>query len=123
MSDPRRQTSHHGGEDENPSPYPTYRDGPVPPHEATTTKPTDVGLPLRKRTYAWPALAAIVVVSAIGIALVAWGAVIVVTKDEPQLAPFEPSVSGDDTSPVETVQPRAEGDEIGPEPSAIDVPG
>ena len=33
--------------------YPTYRDGPVRPHRATATKPTDVALPRSRRTYAF----------------------------------------------------------------------
>jgi len=61
-------TSRPQGEDERPSAYPTYRDGPVPPHEATATKPTDVGLPQSRRTYPWPAILAVAVAAVAGMA-------------------------------------------------------
>ena len=117
-----RTSGHARGEDERPSPYPTYRSGPVPPHDATTSKPTDVDLPRRERTYAWPAIIAIVLAAMVGIALVVWGSGEVARQDAPPLAPTGPSES-DGAAPL----PESGGEEtipeVAPEPGPIDVPG
>ena len=60
-------------EAERDSDYPTYgRDPNAPKRDA---KPTDVELPLRRRTHAWPIAIAVIGVLLIGVALFAWSAV------------------------------------------------
>ncbi len=117
-----KRSDDRAGEDERPSPYPTYRTGPVPPHLATTTKPTDVGLRRDKRTYSWPALVAVGLAAIVGVALIAWGLGVVMTQDAPPLTPELSDTEG-------IASPEAEGEgvtpapEIGPEPAPIDLPG
>jgi hypothetical protein len=99
-----------GGSEEEDA-YPTFRDGPVPPHRATGSKPTDVALPLARRTYAWPA--AIVVGLAL---LVALGFIVLVggeavTEDPVPQEPPAPTAPG-------PLSPNVE-----PTPGPIDVPG
>ncbi len=95
MSDTRTTSSssrgHEGGEDQHPSAYPTYRDGPVPPHEATTTKPTDVDLPVERRTYPWSAIVVVAIAAIIGIGLIVYGTSEVAQEEAPPLATEGPS--------------------------------
>jgi hypothetical protein len=112
------------GEDENPSPYPTYRDGPVPPHMATATKPTDVKLPQSRRTYSWSALAAVGIALIIGIGLVIWGSAQLGSGNAPPLGAEGPSerVGAGPTIDESGTAPQAPA-EATPEPGAVDVPG
>jgi len=53
--------------------YPTYHDARTPPHRATTTKPTDVGLPRSRRSYSLPIFIALVVFGLVILVRVVWG--------------------------------------------------
>ena len=124
MSQPENRTRDHAqGEDQNPSSYPTYRDGPVPPHMPTTTKPTDVGLPRERRTFGWPMLSAVTLALIVGVLLLIWGGAQLGTSEAP---PLDPARSGsvEDVTPTESDEmDTPSGPEVSPEPGAIDVPG
>jgi hypothetical protein len=111
------------GEEANPSPYPTYRDGPVPPHRATATKPTDVELPIGRRTYSWPALIAVAIALIIGIGLVVWGIERVGSGNAPPLGAEGPSESAGTGQAVEELGAPEASPAATPEPGAVDVPG
>src|SRR5687767_8792927 len=77
MADPRRRPPTDEGVPpaaaEGTDPYPTYRDGPVPPHPTTASKPTDVGLPQSQRTRASPMLIGLIVFALVVLAYLVWG--------------------------------------------------
>ena len=125
-------------------PYPTYRDGPVPPHHATATKATDVGLPRSRRTYALPILLALAVFALVIVGRLLWQATETVDAGAP-LAVENPATPATTSEPSETdknaeaatdaAEPQGSLDqdveaatdtgpgEVTPEPGAIDVPG
>jgi hypothetical protein len=133
-----------GVEGDGMDPYPTYRDGAVPPHHATGTKPTDVGLPRSRRTYAMPILIGLIVFALIIALRVIWGSINVArttdeamtpgdagappTAEAPAAAPPAPSATAtpdapgsldSDIPPQSTTGPA----EAAPTPGAADVPG
>ena len=71
--------------------YPTYRDGPVPPHVATVTKPTDTNLPLRRRTSAWPMLLALALIAAAVIAYLLLGGINALRTTDDAMSPGGPA--------------------------------
>ena len=130
---------------EGMDPYPTYRDGPVPPHVATASRPTDVRLPRSRRTYALPILIGLVVFGLVILIRLLWGGVQLVESTDEALtsgdattpaasAPAEAgsaTATGDAPETDETldrdVRPdtggAADPGEVGAEPGPIDVPG
>jgi hypothetical protein len=138
--DPPRQPA--GIEGEGMDPYPTYRDGPTTPHRATASKPTDVGLPIARRTYALPILIGLAVFALVIIARILWGGFQMAESTDEAMTPGDaPAVSApaapaaseapegslpetegsldEDVQPDATTGPAA----IGEAPGAIDVPG
>lgn len=127
---PERQPPGVAGEGLDP--YPTYRDGPVPPHHATATKPTDTSLPRSRRTYALPILLALIVFALVIVGRLLWQGVETVDADAP-LAVENPATP----ATQETAVPEAQGNldqdveaetetgpgEVTPEPGPVDVPG
>jgi len=92
-------------------PYPTYHDRPASHGTAGATgaKPTDVGLPRSRRTYALPILIGLLVFAAVIIIRIVWGGM--------NMAATDISEPGDPASPV--AAPAA----AGATPAAgIDVP-
>jgi hypothetical protein len=146
MADPNRRLGDDEGVPpaaaEGMDPYPTYRDGPVPPHVATASKPTDVRLPRSRRTYALPILIGLIVFGLVILIRLVWGGVqLIESSDE--------AMTGDASTPAATAPadaataatggaPEAEGTldrdvqpnagsagpaEVGAEPGPVDVPG
>ena len=125
-------------------PYPTYRDGAVPPHVASGTKPTDSNLPLRRRTHAWPMLIGLALIAVVIIAYLLMGgintvrttddamsaggpATTVPAADAPagdaQTAPTNASGAGGVLERNEEAQTQTGPGEVEVTPSATDVPG
>lgn len=69
---PVPETQPPGVEGEGLDPYPTYRDGPRLPHNPTSTKPTDVGLPQASRTSSAPMLVGLVVFGPAIVGVIVW---------------------------------------------------
>lgn len=128
---------------EGMDPYPTYRDGPVPPHVATASRPTDVRLPRSRRTYALPILIGLIVFGLVILIRLLWGGVQLVESSDEATTPADASTPAA-TAPAEgstaatggapeaegtldrDVQPDAGGagpGEVGAEPGPVDVPG
>ena len=80
-----------GAEGDGMDTYPTYRDGPASPHTTTSTKPTDVGLPRSKRTFATPILIALAVFALVIIIRIVWGSMNVATTADEALSPGAPA--------------------------------
>jgi hypothetical protein len=136
MADPQRRPTDTtvqpaGVEGEGLDPYPTYRDGPVSPHHATGTKPTDVGLPPGRRSYWMPFFIALVVFGLIILARILWsGAELATSSDEaltPEPAASETTATSPDAAPPvsQDEQSATEGapGAVNETPGAIDVPG
>lgn len=122
--------------------YPTYRDGPTTPHRAGSGKPTDVGLPRSRRTYATPILIGLVVFAAVIIVRLVWGGFQLASTTDEAMTPGGPAASTTPaTSPAssstsdaasgqagtlnrdaEPAQQAGPG-QVGAEPNAADVPG
>jgi hypothetical protein len=138
--DPPRQPD--GVEGEGMDPYPTYRDGPTTPHRATTSKPTDVGLPIGRRTYALPILIGLAVFALVIIARVLWGGFQMAESTDEAMNPGDAPAVSAPAAPAasetgEGSLPESEGslDEdvqldtttgpaaVGAEPGPVDVPG
>ena len=130
-SDPHRNppTQPPGIEGEGQEAYPTYRDGPTTTHRVTASKPTDVGLPRSRRTYAIPMLIGLIVFAVVLLARVLWGGIeMSETQDDVMETggPAIPATTGE--APTEGPDPAAADAETGPgeveaTPGAIDVPG
>jgi hypothetical protein len=125
-------------------PYPTYRDGPVPPHVATASKPTDVRLPPSRRTYALPILIGLIIFGLVILIRLVWGGVQLIESSDEAMTPGDASTPAV-TAPVDAGSSAATGDapeaegtldrdvqadtggagpqEVGAEPGAVDVPG
>ena len=88
---------------EGMDPYPTYRDGPIPAHTATTTKPTDVDLPRAKRTYAVPIFIGLVIFALIILARVFWSGINTARTTEEAVTPPPASTSApaEDRAPAQ----------------------
>jgi hypothetical protein len=120
-----------GVEGEGLDPYPTYRDGPTVPHRVTATKPTDVGLPRSRRTYALPILIGLVVFALVILLRLVWGGINVARSTDDALSPgdaanppaaSEAAPAAADAPGVEAEAPPASG-ETEATPGAVDVPG
>ncbi len=146
MADPQRRPTDEGvppAAAEGMDPYPTYRDGPVSPHDATASKPTDVGLPRSRRTSASPMLIGLIAFALIVLAYLLWAAMQMTGSTDEAMTPGEAATPAA-TAPAEAEAPAAAGDapeaqgrldrdveadaaagpgEVGPEPGAADVPG
>lgn len=88
-------------------PYPTYRDGAVPPHVASGTKPTDSNLPLRRRTHAWPMLVGLALIAAVVIGYLVMGGVNTVGTTDEAMSPGGPAATvpaADATAPAGDAQ-------------------
>jgi len=127
---PAPETQPSGVEGEGLDPYPTYRDGPQLPHNPTSTKPTDVGLPQASRTSSVPMLVGLIVFALVIVGLIAWASVRTATTSEEGLAPpesppaAEAAATSDDGAMRET-DPNAQTGpgEIGEAPGPAEVPG
>ena len=87
--------------------YPTYRDGAVPPHLASGTKPTDSNLPLRRRTHAWPMLIGLALIAAVVIAYLLMGGLNTVRTTDDAMSPGGPAATlpaADATAPAGDAQ-------------------
>ena len=127
-------------------PYPTYRDGPVPPHVASGAKPTDTNLPLRRRTTPWPMLIGVALIAAAVMAYLLLGGINTIRSTDDAMTPGDPAapVAGAPateapdgegvTAPTdasnagvlernEEVQTQTGPGEVEATPGAIDVPG
>jgi hypothetical protein len=148
MADPNRRPGDEEGVPpaaaEGMDPYPTYRDGPVPPHVATASKPTDVRLPRSRRTYALPILIGLIVFGLVILIRLLWGGVQLVESTDEAMSPGDASAPAA-TAPAEAGSTSATGDapesegtldrnvqpdtggagpgEVGAEPGPVDVPG
>jgi hypothetical protein len=95
MADPDRRTTDPvqppGVEGEGMDSYPTYRDGPVPPHVTTGTKPTDTNLPMRKRTTPWPILIGLILFALVIIIRIGWGAFNTARTTDDAMTPGDPA--------------------------------
>lgn len=80
-----------GAEGDGLDSYPTYRDGPVPPHVATVTKPTDTNLPLRRRTSAWPMLLALALIAAAVLGYLLLGGINALRTTDDAMSPGGPA--------------------------------
>ena len=89
-----------GVEGDGMDPYPTYRDGPVTPHRATATKPTDVALPRSRRTYAFPILIGLAVFALIIVIRIVWGGINMAASTDDALTPGEPASPPAATAPA-----------------------
>ena len=88
-------------------PYPTYRDGPVPPHVASGTKPTDSNLPMRRRTTPWPMLIALALAAIVVIAYLILGGINTVSTTDEAMSPGGPAATAppaDATTPAGDAQ-------------------
>jgi hypothetical protein len=110
--------------------YPTYRDGPVSPHVATTTKPTDVGLPRSERTNQTPILIGLVAFVLVVVGLIAWATLRTASTPEGLTPPETPSTLDSATSPDsgsvrDATEPAAEAGpgDVEAVPGSVDVPG
>jgi hypothetical protein len=148
MADPNRRAGDDEGVPpaaaEGMDPYPTYRDGPVPPHVATASKPTDVRLPRSRRTYAMPILIGLIVFGLVILIRLLWGGVQLVESTDEAMTPGDASTPAA-SAPAEAGSTAATGDapeaggtldrdvepdtggtgpgEVGAEPGPVDVPG
>jgi hypothetical protein len=124
-------------------PYPTYRDAGTSPHTATTTKPTDVGLPRSRRTYALPILIGLAVFALVIIIRLVWGSINMAQSTDEAMSPGDPASTPAATAPATGAlpdaasAPEAEGTldrdvepqstagpgEVEADPGAVDVPG
>jgi hypothetical protein len=148
MADPNRRPGDDEGVPpaaaEGMDPYPTYRDGPVPPHPVTASKPTDVRLPRSRRTYALPMLIGLIVFALVILVRLLWGGMQLAESTDEAMTPGDasspaataPAEAGGATGTANT--PEAEGTldedvqaetggagpgEVEAEPGPIDVPG
>lgn len=80
-----------GAEGDGMDRYPTYRDGPETPHRVTATKPTDVGLPRSRRTFALPLLIGLAVFALVIIIRVVWGSMNMAGTADEALSPGRPA--------------------------------
>ncbi len=119
-----------GVEGEGLDPYPTYRDGPGLPHDPTSTKPTDVGLPQAGRTSSIPMLIGLIVFALAIIGLIVWASVRTgTTSDEgltpPESPPATEAAATSDEGAMREPQPGAQTGpgEVGEAPGPADVPG
>lgn len=126
----RPDTQPDGVDGEGLDPYPTYRDGPVSPHAATTTKPTDVGLPQSERTNQTPVLIGMIVFVLAVLGLIAWATLRTASTPEGLTPPETPSAAESAATPDSGVrdlapQPDAQTGpgSIGAQPGPADVPG
>jgi hypothetical protein len=125
-------------------PYPTYRDGAVPPHVASGTKPTDTNLPLRRRTSAWPMLIGLALIAAAVIAYLLLGGINTVRTTDEAMTPGGPAAPADPAATApgdaqsaptdssnagavlernEEAQTQTGPGEVEVTPGAVDVPG
>ena len=122
--------------------YPTYHDAATPPHEATTSKPTDTGLPRSRRTYALPIFIGLVVFGLVILIRIIWGSMNMAETADDAMTPGDaaspPAATAPATAePPATDTPEAAGTldrdvepetttgtgEVQPTPGGIDVPG
>lgn len=80
-----------GSEGDGMDRYPTYRDGPETPHRVTETKPTDVGLPRSRRTFATPILIGLAVFALVIVIRIVWGSMNVASTTDDALSPGAPA--------------------------------
>ena len=127
---PVPETQPRGVEGEGLDPYPTYRDGPRLPHNPTSSKPTDVGLPQARRTSSTPILMGLIAFALVIIGLIVWASVWTATTSEEGLAPPESppvaeAAATSDEGAIRESEPaaRAGPGEIGETPGPADVPG
>jgi hypothetical protein len=123
-------------------PYPTYRDGPVPPQVASGTKPTDSNLPMRRRTTPWPMLIGLALIAIVVIAYLLLGGINTLRTTDEAMSPGDPAApaasapAGDtQTAPTdssgtggvlernEEAQTQTGPGGVEATPSATDVPG
>jgi hypothetical protein len=104
-----RTTQPAGVEGEGLDPYPTYRDGPVPPHRATGAKPTDVNLPKARRTYAWPIAIGLAVFALVILIRLLWGSFQAVESTPEAMSPGDPATPAV-TAPAAEEPPAAAAD-------------
>ena len=120
-----------GAEGDGLDSYPTYRDGPVPPHVATVSKPTDTNLPLRRRTFAWPMLLALALIAAAIIAYLLLGGINAVRTTDDAMSPGGPATevapapagAAADGASVPAASSGTGPGEVEATPGAVDVPG
>jgi hypothetical protein len=115
-----------GVEGEGLDPYPTYRDGPTTQHRVTVTKPTDVGLPRSRRTYALPILIGLIAFALVIIVRIIWGSFNAVEATDEAMTPGDaavPAASEPAADSAAEQSPPAETDQVGDEPGPVDVPG
>ena len=134
MAEPERRAAPDiqppGVEGEGLDPYPTYRNGPTVPHAATSSKPTDVDLPLSQRTNQLPMLIGLIASALVVIGFIVWKSVqSMTTSDEgltpPESPPAAEAAATSDESQIRQVRPDAQAGpgEIGETPGPVDVPG
>jgi hypothetical protein len=107
-------------------PYPTYRDGPVTPHRATVTKPTDVGLPRSRRTYALPILIGLIAFALVILVRLVWGTFNAAEVTDEAFTPGDPAAPAASAPAEDTGRGQAapaETDQVEETPGPIDVPG
>lgn len=143
MADPQRRPTDEGvppAAAEGMDPYPTYRDGPISPHHATASKPTDVGLPQSSRTYAMPMIIGLAVFALVIVIYLVWGSMQVSRTADDAMTPGDAATPAA-TAPAPAEAPEASTDaagtldedvrvetgagpgEVEAEPGPVDVPG
>jgi hypothetical protein len=80
-----------GAEGDGMDRYPTYRDGPETTHRVTATKPTDVGLPRSRRTFALPLLIGLAVFALVIVIRIVWGSMNMAGTADDALSPGQPA--------------------------------
>jgi hypothetical protein len=86
---------------------PTYRDGPETPHRVTATKPTDVGLPRSRRTFALPLLIGLAVFALVIVIRIVWGSMNMADTADEALSPGQPASAPINAPAAGTVAPAA----------------
>src|SRR5688500_7600259 len=80
-----------GVEGEGMDPYPTYHDGSTTPRPTTDNKPTDVGLPRSRRTYALPILIGLAVFALVIVIRIVWGSMNMAETTDEAMTPGDPA--------------------------------
>ena len=107
-------------ESEGMDSYPTYRDGPVPPHVATGAKPTDTALPRSRRTYGTPMLIGLVAFALLILVVVFGGFFQTAEEADEAFTPGDPASAPASTEPAATDPAATEPPEASADPAAED---